>query len=98
MPSKTIGTGAVEIIPANTSRKSLIFQNEDSTDSIFIMKERSESLLVSTTVHDYKIGPGGILSLNTQNDGEQAIKARYTGVASANTPRLAFFETEDIQR
>lgn len=98
MPSRTVTTGAAELIPANVSRKSLIFQNEDTTDSIFIMRERSENTTVSSTIHDYKIGPGGILTLNSINDGIQAIQARYTAVASANTPRIAFFETEDIVR
>jgi len=98
MPSKLMGVAASEILPANSTRKSIVFQNEDSADSIYIKKERSENTTVSATDHDYKIGPGGVIALNNVNDGTQAIRSRWVGIASANTPRLAFFETEDIER
>lgn len=98
MASKTVSTAASELIPANTSRKSLAILNEDTTDSIYIMRERGELLTVSATVHDWKVGPGGSLSFNSLMDGTQAIQARYTVIASANTPRVAFFESEDVLR
>ena len=98
MPSILTSVSAVEIMPRNTQRKSLVLLNEDSTDAIFIKMERSENTTVSATVHDYKIGPGGVIALNSVNDGTQAIQSRFTAVAAANTPRLAFFETEDIVR
>jgi hypothetical protein len=98
MPSKTMSIAAEEIMPANTSRKSIVFLNEDNTDSVYIKKERSENATVSATDHDYKIGPGGVIALNNVNDGTQAIRSRWTGIASANTPRIAYFETEDIER
>jgi len=98
MPSKLTSIAAEEILPRNTARKSVVFLNEDSADAIFIKKERSENLSVSATDHDYRIGPGGVIALNNVNDGSQAIQERWTCIASANTPRLAFFETEDIVR
>ncbi len=98
MSSKTVGTGAVEVFPRNTSRKSLALQNEDTTDTIYVKRERAETPTVSSTDHDWKIGPGGALSLNSLMDGMEAIQDRYTAVASANTPRISFFETEDIKR
>lgn len=98
MSSRTLSITAVEILPANNYRKSLVIQNEDTTDSVFIARERGEAILVSSTVHDFKIGPGASLSFNSQTDGLEAIQARYTGIASANTPRIAFFESEDIKR
>jgi len=98
MPSFTTSVAAVEIIPKNTTRKSLVFLNEDAADSIYIKKERSENMTVSATDHDYRIGPGGMIALNSINDGKEAIESRWTCVASANTPRIAFFETEDIER
>jgi len=98
MPSFTTSIAAAEILPSNTDRKSLVFLNEDTADSIYIKKERSENATVSATDHDYRIGPGGVISLNSVNDGKQAIQSRWTCIASANTPRIAYFETEDIQR
>jgi len=98
MPSKLTSIAAEEILPRNTTRKSIVFLNEDSADSIYIKKERSENTTVSATDHDYKIGPGGVIALNNVNDGTQAIQERWTCIASANTPRLAYFETEDIIR
>lgn len=98
MPSLATSTGAVELFPKNATRKSWIITNEDGTDSVFIKFERSESTTVSSTVHDYKIGPGGVIALNAQNDGIQRIQSRVTIIASANTPRVSWFETEDIDR
>lgn len=98
MASKTIPNTAVEIFPSNSSRKSLIIANEDSTDIVYVKKERAEFTTVSATDHDYRIGPGANISLNSINDGIQAIQARYTGIASANTPRISYFETEDQVR
>lgn len=98
MPSILTSIAVAEVLPRNTARKSLVFLNEDAADSIFIKKERSENATVSATDHDYRIGPGGVIALNSVNDGTQAIQERWTCIASANTPRLAYFETEDITR
>lgn len=98
MASKLLSTSAEVLLPRNINRKSLIIQNEDTTDSIYLKRERTETPAVSATDHDWKIGPGGSLALNSVTDGTQAIQDRYTVVASANTPRVAFFETEDIIR
>lgn len=98
MSSKTISTAASEILPSNTNRKSLSIVNEDTTDTVYVKRERAEFTSVSSTDHDFRLGPGGSMTLNSQSDGTQAIQARYTGVASANTPRVSFFESEDITR
>jgi len=98
MPTRTLSITAVELIPGNTLRKSLVFQNGDTTDSIFIKQERAEVPTVSASDHDHRIGPGGSMSLNFGTDGKETTQARWTGVASANTPRIAYFETEDIVR
>lgn len=98
MASRTVSNVASELIPANASRKSLVIQNEDSTDSVFLKRERSETTGVSSTDHDIKLGPGAAITLNWQQDGSSSIQSRYTAIASANTPRVAFFETEDIFR
>ena len=86
------------MVPRNTLRRSFIFTNEDTTDSVFIKRERGESLTVSSTDHDHKIPPGGLIALNWGTDGKEAIQDRWTCIASANTPRVAWFETEDVAR
>lgn len=98
MPSLTIGTAASEILPSNTSRKSFVIQNESGADSVYVKRERAESTTVSATDHDILLGPGASMALNEANDGRTAIQGRWTGVASANTPRLSYFETEDLVR
>lgn len=98
MASKTISTSASEVLPKNTSRISMVILNEDTTDSVFVKREVGEALTVSSTDHDFKIGPGASLGLSNLIDGTEAVQARYTAVASANTPRIGFFETENIKR
>jgi hypothetical protein len=98
MSTKLASTNAAELVPQNAGRRSFVFQNEDTTDSIFIKKERPGNNSVSTTDHDYKIFPGATLALNFQTDGDEAIKERWTYIASANTPRISYIETEDFKR
>jgi hypothetical protein len=98
MASRTISATASEAIPANANRKSLVIQNEDTTDAVYVMREAGEAVLVSATVHDIKLGPGSSISVNSLLDGIKAVQARYTCIASANTPRIAVFESEDILR
>lgn len=98
MASRTITTGAQELLPRNASRKSFVIQNEDPTDIVYVKFERSESTSVSAIDHDHRLGPGSALALNTNTDGIQQIQSRVTVIASANTPRVSYFETEDVVR
>lgn len=98
MASRTISDTASELIPRNRHRKSLIIQNEDAAINIFIKRERAETPTVSTTDHDHRLAPGGLIALNFGTDGIEAIQDRYTIIAASGTPRVSFFETEDIVR
>lgn len=98
MSSKLTAITAAEIVPRNSMRKSFVVQNEDATDAVFIKRERAETPSVSTTDHDHRIGPGGAIALNDFTDGKEAVQDRWTVVAAANTPRISFFETEDVVR
>lgn len=98
MPSFTTSTTAQEIALRNRLRRSMVFQNEDTTDAVFVKRERAATPTVSSTDHDHRIGPGGSLSLNYETDGIEAIQDRWTVIAAANTPRVSFFETEEIVR
>jgi hypothetical protein len=98
MATKLTSTTAAEVVPRGTLRKSIIFQNEDATDTIYLKRERAETPTVSSTDHDHRLSPGGILTLNYGTDGMAPTQDRWTAVASANTPRLSFFESEDVVR
>lgn len=98
MASKTISTTAEELIPRNRLRRSFIIQNEDSTINVFIKKEREATPSVTTTDHDHRVGPGGSLALNSDTDGREQIQDRWTIIAASGTPRISFFETEDVVR
>lgn len=76
----------------------MLFQNEDASINVYIKQERSENTTVSTTDHDHRIGPGGLIALNYGTDGIQAIQGRWTVIAESGTPRVSYFETEDITR
>lgn len=98
MASKTLSTAAEVVFPRNNNRKSFVIHNEDATDSVFVKRERTETPTVSATDHDLKIGPGSSVSLNSLVDGKAAITDRWTAIASANTPRIGYFETEEFER
>lgn len=98
MPSIVTSTVAAEFVPRNRLRKSIVFQNEDTSIAIFVKKERAGTPTVSSTNHDHRIGPGGSLSLNSLMDGAEDIQDRWTVVADSGTPRVSYFETEDIVR
>ncbi len=98
MASRTIADSASEVIGRNRLRRSWVIQNEDATIACFIKRERDGALTVSTTDHDHRIGAGGSIALNSDTDGKEAIQDRWTIVAASGTPRVSFFETEDIER
>lgn len=91
-------TSASLLIVRNRNRKSLIFQNTDATDAVFIKRERAATPTVSSTDFDFRLGPGAAVGLNSLLDGTEAIQDSYTVIAAANTPNVAVFETEDIVR
>ena len=98
MASRTIADTASQLFPENGLRRSFVVQNEDTTINIFIKREAPNGLTVSTTDHDHRLGAGGSIALNYQNDGESAIKDRWTIIAASGTPLVSFFETESIKR
>ena len=98
MPSRTVTTTGIEILPQNKLRKSFIIQNEDALINVFIKFEGPGAPIVSTTDHDHKISPGGSIAVNADTDGKEQIEGRITIIAASGFPRISFFETEDIQR
>lgn len=98
MASRTITTTAAELLPQNRLRKSFIVQNEDTTIDVFIKFERPGNSTVSTTDHDHRMSAGGNIAVNQLTDGMDQVQERVTIIAASGTPRVSFFETEDIRR
>lgn len=98
MASRTISDTASELIPRNRLRKSMIVQNEDAAINCFIKRERAETPTVTSTDHDHRLAPGGLIALNYGTDGIEAIQDRWTIISASGTPRISVFETEDIVR
>ena len=98
MASRTVSDTVSELVLRNRLRRSIVFQNEDTTINVFIKREREVTPTVSTTDHDHRIGPGGALALNFGTDGIEAIQDRWKIIAASGTPRISFFETEEIVR
>jgi len=94
----TTTIAAAEFLLRNRLRKSFVVQNEDATDAVYIKQERTVTPTVSATDHDHRLGPGSAIALNFGTDGSEAIQDRWSCIASANTPLISFFETEDIVR
>lgn len=93
----TSTTGSLLVV-RNRNRKSIVFQNTDGTDSVYIKRERGPSFAVASTDFDYRLGPGASFGINSMLDGVEAIQDSYSVRATANTPIVAVFETEDIVR
>jgi len=98
MATKLLSTTAEELLPRNRLRKSFVVQNEDSAIDMFIKQERAATPTVSATVHDHRVAAGGALALNYGTDGQEALQDRWTIIAASGTPRVSYFETEDIIR
>lgn len=98
MASRAISDTAEELLLRNRLRRSFVVQNEDSTIAVFLKRERETTPTCSPTVHDHRLGPGGAIALNYSTDGIEAIQDRWTVVAASGTPRISFFETEEVVR
>ena len=98
MASRTLSTAAETIFLRNRLRRSFAIQNEDTAIDIFIKQERTATPSVSSTDHDHRISPGASLSVTDFSDGKESVQDRWTIVAASGTPRVSFFETEDVVR
>ena len=76
----------------------MAIENEDAVITIFIKQERAITPTVSSTDHTHALLAGATLSISNLTDGIEAIQDRWTGVAASGTPRVSFFETEDVVR
>ena len=98
MATRTLTTSAEEILPRNRLRRSWIIQNEDSAIAMFLKRENPGTTGVSSIDHDHRIAAGGSIAISDFTDGKEQVQDRWTIVAASGTPRVSFFETEDIVR
>lgn len=95
MANITLSTTGIEALPQGNLRKSFVMQNLDATINIHLRKTRPGEAVATTTNSDVRLSPGGNFSMNTQEDGEEAVHERWTAVASSGTPVLVVFESKD---
>lgn len=88
------GTGK-EVIPQGNLRKSILFINTDATINMFLKKTVPGVSVATSSDYDALLQPGGNFSLNTQEDGEEAVQEAWSAVAASGTPNLVVFETKD---
>ena len=98
MPTRTITTVGEEFFPQNRLRKSFVIQNEDPSITCFIKREKPGTTDVSATEHDHRLPREAAMAINDETDAEEAVKDRWTVIATSGTPRISFFETEDVRR
>jgi hypothetical protein len=96
MPQFATSTGAQVAVPQNRLRKSIVFTNIDTTDSIFLENTNVGTITASNA--GIRLRPGDSIAFNDLIDGDAQITDRWQCIASANTPTLLWFETETVQR
>lgn len=92
-----LSTSAATAVPQGNLRRSLLFLNVDGAINIYLKKERPGSTSVTSSDFDVRIAPGGSFSLNTNDDGAEAVQERWTAIAASGTPNLCIFETKDLK-
>lgn len=96
MPQFATSVTAAKAVPQNRLRKSIVFTNIDTIDSIFL--DNKGSALLTTANAGIRLRPGDSIAFNKLIDGDAEITDAWTTIASANTPTLLWFETEEVQR
>lgn len=98
MATKTLSTAADEVFPRNRLRKSWIIHNEDAAIDVYLKRETQGTPTVSATDHDFRLAGGASIALSDFTDGIESVQDRWTAIAASATPRIAYFETEDVRR
>jgi hypothetical protein len=89
----TIGTTAVTVLPANTRRYSVRFQNTGASTLYFVRQISTTVANVPTiTNYEFLLGPGGATEINEAYT-ETRSTAQFNVVSSAAGGTLAVLET-----
>lgn len=90
-----LSTTGIEAVPQGNLRRSILFFNPDGAINIHLKKTRPGESVATTSDYDVRLSPGGAFSMNTKDDGEEAVHERWTAVSASGTPNLVIFETKD---
>jgi len=93
MPQMTVGTTGVQALRPNAMRKSLMFENLSSTQTIYLDNVKSQAITTGTA--GIRLRPGDAVSLHLAWDGKQQIVDEWSAIADAADGTLAIFETYD---
>jgi hypothetical protein len=96
MPQFTTSVTAAVAVPQNRLRKSIVFTNQDTQDNIFLDNRNIGT--ITTANAGIRLRPGDSIAFDTRVDGEAQVTDQWQAIASANTPSLVWFETENFQR
>jgi len=96
MPQFTLSTTASIPVPQNRLRKSIVFTNIDTTNDIFI--DTRQIPTITTTNAGIRLRPNDSIAFNDLIDGKPQVTDRWQAIASAGSPILLWFETEEVER
>lgn len=68
MPSQTIGTAAVSVVPGNAGRKTITFNNRSAGGQILYLDIAAPGGMTATNA-GYVLSPGAAISFMTEFDG-----------------------------
>lgn len=85
----------IQAVPQGNLRRSILFQNPDGAINIYLKRSRPGEPVATTTEYDVRLAPGGSFTMNTKDDGEEAVQESWSAVAASGTPNLVIFETKD---
>lgn len=90
-----LSTTGIQVVPQGNLRRSILFQNPDGAINIHLKRSRPGEPVATTSDFDVRLAPGSSFSMNTKDDGEEAVQESWSAVASSGTPNLVIFETKD---
>lgn len=93
MPQLTVGTTGVQIFLMNAGRKSLIFDNASSSQTIYLDNMHKEAITTSTA--GIRLKPGDCVMLHLAFDGKQQVQDEWSAIADVAGGTLIFKETFD---
>jgi hypothetical protein len=96
---QTVGTTAVQVLPANPARKQVFFHNPNASATVSVCPtvSRKDGTNVACTVNgagSITLLPGGSATLGGVGSPTAAIPTPWNGIASAPSTPLTIYEWE----
>ena len=96
MPQNALSTTASIPVPENRLRQSIVFTNIDTVNDIFL--DTSNIPTITSANAGIKLRPSDSIAFNDFIDGKAQLQDSWQAIASAGTPTLLWFETEEVMR